>query len=86
MSGPTLFLQPGVIRQPACGAWLGPWCQPQAYIAGSWRDTYGAAGYRKPKEGRHETSHAGVNCGLDSCAGLGIPEFSLRFFSFLILK
>lgn len=30
MSGPTLFLLPGVIRRPACGARLGPWCQPQA--------------------------------------------------------
>lgn len=86
MSGPTLFLLPGVIRQPACGAWLGPWCHPQAGIAGSWRDTYGAAGYRKPEEARHETSHGGVSLGLDPRAGLGIPEFSLLFFFFLILK
>lgn len=74
MSGPTLLLLPGVIRQSACGAWPGSWCQPQAAIAGSWRDTYGAAGYRKPKEASQETSRAGVSLGL------GIPEFSLLFF------
>lgn len=84
MAGPTLLLLPGVIRRPACGAWPGPWCQPQAGTSGSCRDTYGAAGCRRAEKARHGASHAGGNLGLDPCVGLGVPEFSLRFF--LILK
>lgn len=87
VSGPTLFLLPGVIRRPACGARLGPWCQPQAGTSGSFRDTYGAAGCRRTEKARQEASHAGVNLGLDSCPGLSMPEFSLRFvFKSLYLK
>ncbi|KAK7800296.1 hypothetical protein U0070_013112 [Myodes glareolus] len=63
VSGPTLFLLPGVIRRPACGARLGPWCQPQAGTSGSIRDTYGAAVCRRTEKARQEASHAGVNLG-----------------------
>lgn len=60
------------------------WCPAGPMVSGSCRDTYGAAGCRRAEKARHGASHAGGNLGLDPCVGLGVPEFSLRFF--LILK
>ena len=81
VSGPTLFVLSGAIRQPACGALPGPPCQPPVPAP---PEATGAARraarlqVRVRKVGDRAAGHTGRGLRLDPHAALGMLEFSLN--------